>query len=199
MSGLGIIIALYFYIRLAIWVVRKLVGERESKPLKWSIRVTVVIMFALIPTWDTILGHIYLNHLCNTEAGVKVYQTVELPAEYWDGQGRMQFLKSNGDIDQVLLGKKFEWHSVSEPYSTSLVKVDKQHWQFRDGKTQNILAERTSFWWHGGWLEDFSPAPTKGASCPLLSEQYSGNEYIQRQYEQEQNFYSKIFKPINPK
>lgn len=185
---------------LSVAVVYLVIGSFIVKhiPNKWGKGIVITVLI-LIPTVDEIAGRIYLSYLCNTEAGVKVYQTVELPAEYWDGEGKkMRFLKPNGDIDQVLLGKKYEWHSVSEPYSTFLINIDIKHSQFREGNTKNILAERASFWWHGGWLGSFSPAPTRGASCPLLSEQYSGGEYKQRVYEQERNFYSKIFKPAIP-
>jgi len=189
MISLMILLAAVVYLVIGSFIIKRIQN-------KWGKGIVIAILI-LIPTWDSIVGHIYLNHLCSTEAGVRIYQTVELPAEYWDSQGKMRFLKSNGDIDQVMLGKKFEWHSVNEPYSVLLVKVDKVHWQFRDAGTQRVLAERTSFWWLGGWLGEFSPAPTRGASCPLLSEQYSGNEYKRRVYAQEQNFYSKIFRPIN--
>lgn len=195
---LGPLVAAVVWLLVCLGVV--LLLSRQFKFFKrGGVQLVAVFVIFLSLFADEIAGRIYLNHLCRTEAGGKVYQTVELPAEYWDGEGRMRFLKSNGDIDQVFLRKKFEWRSVSEPYSTFLLKVDKKHWQFRDGDTQNILAERTSFWWHGGWMGDFSPAPTRGASCPLLSDQYSGNEYKRHVYEQEQNFYSKIFKPVNHK
>ena len=191
MIALMILSAATIYLVIGNFIVRRIPG-------KWGKRIAIAVLI-LIPAGDSIVGHLYLNYLCSTEARVKVYQTIELPAEYWDEKGEMRFLKPNGDIDQALLGKKFEWHSVSEPYSTSLVKVDIKHRQFRDGNTQNVVAERTSFWWHGGWIGEFSPAPTRGASCPLLSDQYSGNEYKQRVYEQEQKFYSEIFKPVNSK
>lgn len=195
----GPLLLILVWLPIAIWLARKLVKRFEKRSIKLGGGLLIFLLIFLVPFADEIAGRIYLSYLCATEAGVRVYQTVELPAEYWDEEGRMRFLKSNGDIDQVLLEWKFEWHSVSEPYSTTLIKVDRKHWQFRDSDTQNILAERTSFWWHGGWLENFSLAPTRGASCPLLSEQYSGAEYKRRQYEQERKFYSKIFKPVNSK
>ncbi|GEM_PF-1244431 len=166
MFGLGIIIALYLYIRFAIWVTRKLAGERESKPLKWSIRVTVVIMFALIPTWDTILGHIYLNHLCNTEAGVKVYQTVELPAQYWDEKGKPRFyvnryghnnlrfiFPDKGMID----APQFEYTWVTTTYSKFFF-IDKDILQIADRKKGQILGQYSLLRYWGGWFaRNFTP------------------------------------------
>jgi len=35
------------------------------------------LIFILIPTWDFIPGRMHFNHLCQTEAGLRIYKTVE--------------------------------------------------------------------------------------------------------------------------
>lgn len=192
----GPLIIIVPWLILSIWISRKVVKRIERPGAKRATGIGIFLLVFLVPFADEIAGRIYLSHLCATQASVKVYKTVELPAEYWDEQGKPRFIKENGDLDQSLFGERFEWHSIRQPYLSSLfLKVDAGHWQLAVRDTQEILGERITFHWLGGWLEDFSPAPTRGASCPLLSEQYSGDEYIRRQYEREQGFYSKVFHP----
>jgi len=182
MSGLGIIIGLYFYIRLAIWVVRKLAGECESKQVKWGVRVAVALVFSLIPMWDVILGRIYLNYLCSTEAGVKVYQTVELPADYWDGLGRAKFFKENGDLDHSFLKNRFGETSSTKPYS-SFFRIDETHRQLVDNSTQKILGEVVSFMYWGGWISRNSGLHNTAVDC----KEFHGNQFWH-------GFYVRFFK-----
>lgn len=178
-----------------VWAGAKAAKRLTSGSAKLAVGLLAVLIF-LTPVVDEIAGRIYVSHLCATEAGVKVYQTVELPAEYWDDKGKPRFIKENGDLDQTLLGDRFEGHWVEHLHS-SILRVNKAHWQFSDRSTHEVLGEKITFRWLGGWIEDFSPAPGRGASCLILSEQYAGEEFIQRQYEQEKEFYLRIFKPAN--
>lgn len=186
MWGLAVLITLFLYIRLAMWVAKKLSDKRESKQWKWGVRVCVTLVFVLIPTWDSILGQLYLNNLCSTEAGVKVYQTVELPAEYWDAQGAPRFIAKNGFVDMKLLPARYQWHSIDESYIDSVIKIEKWRWQLIDVEAQKVLGERVAYMRHFGWFNRFSPAPNIGEGCELSRDQ----EQVQ-----EQNFFRAIFKP----
>ena len=121
MYGLAVIIVLYFYVRLAMWIAKKLAGRRESKQWKWGIRAAVALIFILIPTADSIVGHLYFNHLCSTEASVRIYQTVELPAEYWDKTGKLKFYdETNGNIRPPM--DQYYWESRTEKYPLNVEK-----------------------------------------------------------------------------
>lgn len=78
MIGLMILGALVVYITAAWFIIKRL----PSKKAKWI----AVVAFVLIPTWDEIAGRAYFKYLCATEAGVKVYQTVELPGGVLGGR-----------------------------------------------------------------------------------------------------------------
>lgn len=184
MWGLGIIIALYLYIRLAIWVARKLTGKRESKQWKWGVRATVALVFVLVPTWDAILGRIYLNHLCSTEAGVKIYQTVELPAEYWDEQGNPKFFNEHGYLDRKFGGDKLDESGGHVGRYSSVFAIDKDTSPVKERVSQKVLAEITTFRFWGGWVSrNLSPHNT-AASCEFI-----GAPNFSR------NFYGQLFKP----
>ncbi len=68
MSGIGVllVIGLYFFIAY------KIVGALKTKRLKWL----AVVILALIPTADAVVGRVYLQHLCATEGGLKVNRVV---------------------------------------------------------------------------------------------------------------------------
>lgn len=186
MYGLAVIVALYFYVRLALWMVRWVSGKCENRRAQWIARIAVALIFILIPTGDAIVGRIYLHHLCSTEAGVKVYQTVELPSEYWDAQGGPRFFAANGFVDMKLLPNRYQWHSRDEPYIDSVIKIEKWRWQLIDNETKNVLGERITYMRHFGWLNRFSPAPNIGEVCELAR---------QKELEQEQNLFRAVFKP----
>ncbi len=186
MWGLAVVITLFLYVRLAMWAAKKLSDKRESKQWKWGVRVCVALVFMLIPTWDSILGQLYLNHLCSSKAGVKVYQTVKLPAEYWDGEMRPRFIAANGFVDMKLLPARYKWQNFEESYIDSVIKIEKWRWQLINTETKNVLGERITYMRHFGWLNRFSPAPNIGEGCELSRSQ---------EQEQEQNFFRGIFKP----
>lgn len=69
MIGLSILLALVVYVWLARFVIKR-IANRAAK-------FAVIAIFVLIPTWDVIPGKLYFNHLCETEAGLKIFKTVE--------------------------------------------------------------------------------------------------------------------------
>jgi len=73
-------------IGIAFWVGRKVINR--SLPFKITGGLAVFLIILVLPVSDEIAGRIYFNHLCKTEAGVKVYRIIELPAEYWDEDGK---------------------------------------------------------------------------------------------------------------
>jgi hypothetical protein len=144
---------------------------------------------------DEIAGRIYLSHLCTTEAGVKVYQTVELPREYWDEKGKPKYLGANGFVDMKLLPNRFEWRNVDKPYIDSVIKIEKWRWKLVDKETKNVLGEKITFVRHYGWLNQFSPASTVGESCRDLGGESNREELARKEREQEQKFFHEILKP----
>lgn len=95
---------------LAVLVGRKFI--KRSLPVRIAGGVTVFLVALLLPASDEIAGRIYFNHLCETEAGMRVYQPMELPVEYWDEDGSLKFLKSvklKGSTQAGRMIKKFHF------------------------------------------------------------------------------------------
>lgn len=139
-------------IALAWWVSKKFIKKKSAIKIAGGIAVFLVVLF--LPLSDEIAGRIYFNHLCETEAGVKVYQTIELPAEYWDENGRPNFYdEKNGNLQ--LPANNVEWSSVVEKKSLHIEKNVSIMLEKVSGKKLN---ERILFMYWGGWLRrNFSP------------------------------------------
>lgn len=158
MIGLSVLLAVFVYFWLARFVVRR-VGNRAAK-------YAVIVVFILIPTWDIILGKLYLSHLCSTEAGAKVYRTVELPAEYWDEKGRPKFYVNqyeHNKLRYIFQNKKmvdapeFQYTWVTKPYS-EFFHIEKDVLQIVDREKRIVIGEYFLFRYWGGWIaRNFSP------------------------------------------
>ena len=111
-----------------------------------------LLLFAL-PFGDEIVGKIYFNYLCATEAGVKVYQTVELPAGYWDERGRARFIgrEKSLEFDESVLGNRFARKSALHSQSV-FFRLDRDSYQLLDTHTNSLLGEDVNFMYWGGWI-----------------------------------------------
>lgn len=152
----------------SIWAAVKLARRFfKQKSAKIVGGIAILLFIFAVPFADEIAGRIYLSYLCATEAGVKVHQTVELPAEYWEADGKPKFYdERNGNFNLPQIGTDFK---TQKYYST--FRIEKfQFWYF-EKQNGKILGEITNFHYLGGWISrNFNPAPGGGASCerPVL-------------------------------
>jgi len=171
------------WLPVAIWIAVKLTKRFKSRATKIAGGVGLFLLFFVLPFGDEIAGRMYFNYLCATQAGVKVYQTVELPAEYWDEAGRARYLKPNGDLDNAVLGGRFSEPAAKNMHSSAL-GIDKYRHQVVDNSTQQTLGEVINFLHWGGWMSrTLNPHPS-AVDC----KEFHGNEFWR-------NFYSGLFKP----
>ncbi len=120
----------------------------------------IFLLVFLAPFADEIAGRMYFNHLCATEAGVKVYQTVDLPEVYWDEEGRAKFYdEKNGNF--TLDGYRVEYKTGV--YS-SFFHIDNAGYKRLNNRSGQILGEITDFMYWGGWMRrNLSPNNTANA------------------------------------
>ena len=142
----------------AIWIAFKVARRFKQKNATIAVGLGVFVLLFFAPFADEIVGRIYFSHLCATKAGVKVYQTVELPAEYWDGEGRAKYLKPNGDLDKAILGDRFSEPAVKNSYSNVFGIDEYRHQVVNNGTT---LGEVINFMHWGGWISrNLNPHPS---------------------------------------
>lgn len=157
---------------LGIFVGRKLI--KKSWPFKIAGGLVVFLVFLALPVADEIAGRIYFNHLCETEAGIKVYQTIELPAEYWDEDGKPKFYdESNGNF--TLPQGKF--YKVESKKTTHLFGVKEHRAFLLEINTKEVLSEDPLFRYWGGFISrNFTPN-NNAISCGQ-----DWDEFVEKQF-----------------
>ncbi|MDO8705084.1 MAG: hypothetical protein Q7J84_09085 [Sulfuricaulis sp.] len=162
-----ILLALLLGIGIAVLLAKRL----KRKPAKFVGAVGVFLILFLLLFGDEIAGRIYLNHLCATETGVKVYKTVELPAEYWDEQGRAKIQTFKSDAPGIirLIGTSvpsFDEISFTELYSPSF-HIEKAGFRLREIESKNVTGEIVYFMYWGGWARRNLSPHNSATSCEL--------------------------------
>ena len=149
-------------IALAVWVSLRTI-KRKSFPLKVVSGLVVFLLAFILPFGDEIAGRIYLNHLCATEAGAKVYQTIELPAEYWDENGKPKFYDLRNGNFYLDLHRLIDGRTQKTKRLFNVVEYTSETIRRSSG---NVISRKIWFEFHGGWLlNTFSSTPSGGASC----------------------------------
>ncbi|SEA84743.1 hypothetical protein SAMN05660420_03396 [Desulfuromusa kysingii] len=152
-------------IALAVWVSRKF--KKTSLLLKVVIGSLTFLSSLILPFADEIVGRIYFNHLCQTEAGVKIYQVVELPAEYWDNTGKALFYEgaSNNDIPPNAFAR-LGIDINSKPTARQRVFQIEQFGSMISLKdSEQRLSEVIGFRYWGGWVAREMTSNNLATSC----------------------------------
>lgn len=176
-------------IGLYLWVVVK--GTR------WAYRkfavpgaIGAVAIFFLLPTWDTLANRWYHeNVLCKrTEVGLRVYEHVKLPSQYYDNRGR--FKEPEGWFSgRTLVSNRYQRQSGNlQGGIFPLTKYEKRYSAVFDQQENKLISYEADYWTKGGgwWLILFRPLFSRvdystyvrgiidGASCGLVSREGDG-------------------------
>jgi len=177
MIGLTVLAVLIGYVITA-WVVIK---RLPNKKAKWI----ALAIFILIPTWDEILGRTYFKYLCETESGMKVYKTVELPTEYWKANGEPKFITWDGLADKTMLGDRYDFPSEFEEKYSQTFRIKRHAEVVASKQTKEIVGQYIRFIYFGGWVVNHSSVHVSGTGCPSIEEyNYRG-------------FLKQVFKPVS--
>lgn len=176
MIALMILTALIVYIAVAWLVIKRL----PSKKSKWI----AAVVFVLIPTWDEILGRTYFKYLCETESGMKVYKTIELPAEYWNSNGAPKFIDQSGRPGEAMLGNRYTFSWETDENYSRIFRIKKSERIVKETHSEEAVGRYTSFVFFGGWVANNSFTHVVGTGCPSLKE-YDYRAFLKR-----------IFKPV---
>lgn len=143
-----------------IWIAIKIAKRFKPGITRIAGGVGIFLLLFTLPFGDEIAGRIYLSYLCANEAGVKVYQTVELPAEYWDERGRAKFYVN---FDS-LLGKTYSVKYKPGTYS-SFFHIDNAGYAYSNTQSGQVLGEAIDFRHWGGWIRRNSSPSKSATSC----------------------------------
>lgn len=169
---------------IGIWLGIKVAKRIKTTGAKIGVGLAVFIAVLVLPFADEIAGRIYLSHLCATEAGVKVYQTVELPKEYWDESGNPRFFNRYGNLDHEFWRRELvRAGGETTPVSNALA-IEKRVSKVQHRSSQKELAEIVNFFYWGGWImRNFTPH-NSGSSCDFIHAENF-----------DRSFYGQLFRP----
>lgn len=149
-------------------VVALLVAYRVAKRFKGSaaiaVGITSFLVVVLLPFLDGIVGYLLFQHYC-AKTGPRFYETLTLPATYWDEKGRPTFIRPDGHLNRKVLGDRIRESSRTAPYVEVLGITEYRH-QVVDTMTKKVLGEVVTFGYWGGWVSrNLRIGPPSGTSC----------------------------------
>lgn len=172
------------WLPVCIWIAVKVAKCFQHGRTKLAGGAGVFALAFFAPFVDEIAGHLYFNHLCSTEAGVKVYQTVELPAEHWDEQGRPRFFNKQGYLDHDFWVKNIDEGGGHVERYSSILGIDKDFSRVTDKGSRELLGEVITFRYWGGWVRRYFSPNNTANSCQFIRDPSFSRD-----------FYGKLFKP----
>lgn len=168
MIALILLLALVVYGLLAWFILRMLgwLGRICAFPLASTraLQGLTLTLFVLLPTWDIIPSRLYFQHLCNTEAGIKVFKTVELDQSYFRPDGVPD--------DKKLPDRYVQSIKWSRDFS-SWAHIARIDGPIQDKETGELLGSSTEFSYYGGWVEAHI-APMSPVTCPAFKSRVFG-------------------------
>ncbi len=154
----------------SLWIAVKVAKRFKSAAVRLAGGVIIFLLLFFLPFADEIAGRIYFNYLCTTEGGVKVYQRVELPAEYWGKQGRSKLFNKNGYLNHDFWVKELDESGGKVKRYSTIFAIDKDTYPIKERISQNVLAEVTTFRYWGGWIRRNLSLNNVADSCKFIND-----------------------------
>jgi len=133
----------------AVWAAVKTSQPRKSAVAKLAVGAGTLVVVFLLPFTDDIAGRIYFNHLCKTDAGAKVYQTIELPAKYWDENGKPKFYDERTGNMTITLS---QYADISSSINIRSFGIEEHQSTLLDKTTHQKISDNPWFLYWGGWI-----------------------------------------------
>ncbi len=152
------------YLIFALFVMRAVVKKQLTRKRKWQMGLLTAFLLYLPFGWDVILGRAVFYTLCATQGGVHVYQTVELGPEYWNEDGSPKFILYNGELDESIFNGVYKYERVDQSVF-DMGSVTKHPDRLIDTRNGDVLADRVTFVYRGGWFFRYTGFFVEGEPC----------------------------------
>lgn len=162
---LGVVLV---YILIAAFITKKAVALASTTGWKWLAGVSSLVIFALIPAVDHLIGRTYLHFLCKREAGIEVHKVVALDAKYFSKNGEPAFSWDRKYPVVRRLAGRYEMISSGDEAGSSSLNIRKTLITVKDARSGEVLGTWTSFSYFGGWFENVVSPHVSGRSCPNM-------------------------------
>jgi hypothetical protein len=150
------------------------------------IKLLAFLLIVLLPFTDEMVGRVYFDYLCETDAGFKVYEAVVLPEKYWDEDGNLKIFNEEGYLDREFwIDRIDESGGRLERYS-SIFNIEKDISTVVYKNDHVLLGDITTFRFWGGWIRQMFSSNNVADSC-----QFINNPKFSRE------FYGSFFKPAS--
>jgi len=161
---------IFILLPVSLWIAVKVAKRFKAGGVRFVGGVIIFLLLFFLPFADEVAGRIYLNYLCATEAGIKVYRTVELPAEYLDKQGESKLFNKNGYLNHDFWVKELDESGGKVERYSSIFAIDKDTSPIKERISQNVLAEVTTFRYWGGWIRRNLSPNNVADSCKFIND-----------------------------
>ena len=176
LSGPIFLILLCFLITIIVMVImlKRFSGAKKKMfGVMGIFTVSLILLFG-----DEIIGKIYLNNLCKSEAGTKVYKPVELPEIFWDSNMQLNIFNKHG-----FLKRDFWLNNIGRGEGNiekKLFNIEKSTSKIIYKGNSILLAEIITFRHWGGWLRSNFSLHNSANSCDFISDKsFERNLYTQ--------------------
>lgn len=150
---MSLLLAIFYWavIPILVFLIARWLFRRTTAPLQKNLVVVVSVAVFLGLLWLAIGEKWWLDYqvreLCAKDGGVKVYETVMLPAEKFNQWGQPNIYKPNQG--ENALGQEYLFKQDTNYYRQGNPEMSKTHYQvFR--KSDNKLLGETIFYGRGG-------------------------------------------------
>ncbi len=155
-------------------LMKKVTGGK--KRLLGSVAILSIAFFVLFG--DEIIGRMYLGYLCENKAGVKVLNTVELPAEYWDENKELNIFNKQGYLKRDFWISKIDSSKGNVERYSSILSIDKDTSKIIYKENNTLLTEIITYRFWGGWLRRLFSLHNSAKSCSFIQD----NDFTNKTY-----------------
>jgi len=161
-----LIIVVYYYVRLGLWLMRRARDRCADRKARWIVGTAVgLVWFGLLFWYGGGRKYYYdwqVEKLCAKDGGVKVYETVKLPADKFNQWGQVNFYKPTQGENALGPEYIFKWDlRYLKEGNPSLHRSHTQVFRRSDGK---LLGEAIDYSRGGGDLP--GPWQPSAFTCP---------------------------------
>lgn len=168
MTGLVSFVVVLSYFIIALTVITKTQGGRK--------KLIALAIFVLIPSADTIVGHLYFRYLCLVYSGQFIYKTVTVEEPYLYKPGEMIRHKLNkegtrlaiaegGEINREKLRERYDFPTGKHDKYSRIFFIKRITYKITDKVTGELLSKSVSFHHEWGWLFNLYPHGPQSYCC----------------------------------
>ena len=140
-----LIIVVYYYVRLGLWLMRRARDRCADRKARWIVGTAVgLVWFGLLFWYGGGRKYYYdwqVEKLCAKDGGVKVYETVKLPADKFDKYGgvRIPAKKDAKPLDEYYIESDIRYYQQGNP------ELWRLHFRIVRRVDKKLLGEATSY------------------------------------------------------